>query len=119
MKRRAFIVCGLFILMSAVPVWAYVEVLIEPDWCQQFTGVNLPATDHGFVRFGKNEPVIGKVVDADRLMSYGLKGVKNGDEIKATWLGPGKNFKFTHPPSGTSVEIVFPQDKLKVKYFMG
>jgi hypothetical protein len=112
MKRRALL-CGLLTLMLAIPLWAYVEVDVADSWSRQFTGVKLPATE-GMVTFHENEPLTGEVIDAVKLMSHGLKAVKKGDAAEATWLG-GEKFKLMHIPSGKSVEIVFPKDKLKKK----
>jgi hypothetical protein len=110
MKRRASVLCGLFILMLAVPLWAYAQVGTHDSFLRQFTGVKLPAAN-GVVMFGENQPVIGEVVNEAVLMGRGLKGVKNGDAVEATWLG-GEKFKLMHIPSGKSIEIVFPKDKL-------
>jgi len=112
MKRRALL-CGLLTLMLAIPLWAYVEVDTGDYWSRQFTGVKLPAAE-GVVTFRENEPLAGEVIDAAKLMSRGLKAVKKGDAIEATWLG-GEKFKFMHVPSGKSIEIIFPKDKLKKK----
>jgi|WetSurMetagenome_2_1015567.scaffolds.fasta_scaffold1263037_1 hypothetical protein len=112
MKRRALL-CGLLTLTLAIPLWAYVQVGVEDSYARQFTGVKLPATE-GVSTFRQNEPLAGEVIDAAKLMSHGLKAVKKGDAIEVKWLG-GEKFKFMHIPSGKSVEIVFPKDKLKKK----
>jgi hypothetical protein len=60
------------------------------------------------------QAITGQVMNPTTLARHGFTGVKKGDEVQATWQG-GQRFTFLHVPSGKSVEITFPRDKVKLK----
>jgi hypothetical protein len=117
MKRIALssILCVVFLLASVGPLWAPADIFcgVENSYDRQITGVSFTATN-GLVTFPMGQAIAGQVINPTTLAKRGLKGAKKGDEIQATWQG-GQKFTFTHVPSGKSVDITFPKDKVRAK----
>jgi hypothetical protein len=102
-------------LASVGPLWAPAGIVcfVDNDYGRQYTGATFSATN-GSVSFPMGQAIAGQVMNPTTLARHGFTGVKKGDEIQATWQG-GQKFTFMHVPSGKSVEITFPKDKVKLK----
>jgi len=114
MIRKA--VLGVILLLGlAGPLWAMTILTVEGDFMmgRQYTGVALAATD-GVVIFTQGLQVAGEVFNPTTLASHGLKDLKEGEAIEATYLG-GQKVRLLHVESGRSVEIMFPRDYFKQK----
>lgn len=114
MKRIALL-CLVFFFAYVGPLWAAADMgcTVENDYGRRYTGTLLDSAD-GLVIFNMGQAIAGEVVHPPTLSRHGLKGVKNGDAIEATWLG-GQKFRLLHTASGKSVTILFQKDKVKQK----
>jgi hypothetical protein len=117
MKRIALfsMLCMVIFFALIGPLWApaTIDCNVENSYDRQYTGATFSA-GNGLVTFPMGQAITGQVMNPTTLAKRGLKGAKKGDEIQATWKG-GQKFTFLHVPSGKSVEITFPKDKVKLK----
>ena len=71
---------------------------------EQATGLRLPGNE-AKIAWNQGETLTGTITNIAFLTGRGLKGLKKGDAVEATYLGK-RSFKFLHVPSGHKLEYV-------------